>query len=99
MAELVDALDLGSSVARREGSSPFRRTTHNNPGCLKHQSGFFCAYKIANISPTEFIANLFRLLKVYDVLLHIFYDFIALHLASLILRAGTRLPIVSEIKK
>lgn len=72
---------------------------NNNPGCLKHQSGFFCAYKIANISPTEFIANLFRLLKVYDVLLHIFYDFIALHLASLILRAGTRLPIVSEIKK
>lgn len=50
------------------------------------QSGFLvCAYKIANISPTEFIANLFRLLKVYDVLLHISYDFVALHLASLIL--------------
>ena len=26
VAELVDALDLGSSVLRREGSSPFRRT-------------------------------------------------------------------------
>ena len=26
VAELVDALDLGSSVSRREGSSPFRRT-------------------------------------------------------------------------
>ena len=26
VAELADALDLGSSVARREGSSPFRRT-------------------------------------------------------------------------
>ena len=27
MAELADALDLGSSVNRREGSSPFTRTT------------------------------------------------------------------------
>ena len=26
MAELVDALDLGSSAARRGGSSPFTRT-------------------------------------------------------------------------
>ena len=26
VAELADALDLGSSVSRREGSSPFRRT-------------------------------------------------------------------------
>ena len=87
MAEFVDALDLGSSVARREGSSPFRRTP--KPKILtvqKKQPGFLvCAYKIANISPTEFIANLFRLLKVYDVLLHISYDFVALHLASLIL--------------
>ena len=33
VAELVDALDLGSSVARREGSSPFRRT-QKNPNCL-----------------------------------------------------------------
>ena len=78
MAELVDALDLGSSVARREGSSPFRRTPQ--PKILtaqKKQPGFFCAYKIANISPTEFIPNLFRLSKVYDVLLHIFM--ISLH--------------------
>ena len=28
MAELVDALDLGSSAARRGGSSPLIRTTH-----------------------------------------------------------------------
>ena len=29
VAELADALDLGSSVLRREGSSPFRRTVIN----------------------------------------------------------------------
>ena len=29
MAELADALDLGSSVSRREGSSPFTRTKSN----------------------------------------------------------------------
>jgi hypothetical protein len=29
MAELVDALDLGSSAARREGSSPFIRMVFN----------------------------------------------------------------------
>ncbi len=28
VAELADALDLGSSVARREGSSPFVRTIY-----------------------------------------------------------------------
>jgi hypothetical protein len=28
MAELVDAPDLGSGAARRGGSSPFTRTTH-----------------------------------------------------------------------
>ena len=28
MAELADALDLGSSAARRGGSSPFTRTRH-----------------------------------------------------------------------
>ena len=28
MAELVDALDLGSSVERRGGSSPLTRTIH-----------------------------------------------------------------------
>ena len=33
VAELADALDLGSSVARREGSSPFIRTRKN--GLLK----------------------------------------------------------------
>ena len=37
VAELVDALDLGSSVSRREGSSPFRRT-QNNPNCLEMSS-------------------------------------------------------------
>lgn len=30
MAELVDALDLGSSAARREGSSPFVRTLNKS---------------------------------------------------------------------
>ena len=39
MAELVDALDLGSSVLRREGSSPFRRTIQN-PNCYNKQLGF-----------------------------------------------------------
>ena len=37
VAELVDALDLGSSVSRREGSSPFRRTIQN-PNCLEMSS-------------------------------------------------------------
>ena len=44
MAKLVYALDLGSSVARREGSSPFRRTP--KPKILtvqKKQPGFFYA--------------------------------------------------------
>jgi hypothetical protein len=31
MAELVDALDLGSSAARREGSSPFSPTRNKSP--------------------------------------------------------------------
>ncbi len=31
MAELVDALDLGSSTARCEGSSPFLRTIKKSP--------------------------------------------------------------------
>src|SRR3990167_7221433 len=31
VAELVDALDLGSSAARRGGSSPLARTTINPP--------------------------------------------------------------------
>ena len=30
VAELVDALDLGSSVLRREGSTPSSRTIHVN---------------------------------------------------------------------
>lgn len=35
MAELADALDLGSSAARREGSSPFIRIFNNSRGkCL-----------------------------------------------------------------
>ena len=37
VAELVDALDLGSSVPRRVGSSPIRRT-QNNPNCLEMSS-------------------------------------------------------------
>lgn len=37
VAELVDALDLGSSVPRRVGSSPIRRTIQN-PNCLNMSS-------------------------------------------------------------
>ena len=33
MAELVDALDLGSSFLRSAGSSPVGRT-HHNPNCV-----------------------------------------------------------------
>ena len=42
VAELVDALDLGSSAARRESSSLFPRTTTpgllllQQPGCFLH---------------------------------------------------------------
>ena len=32
VAELVDALDLGSSVSRRAGSSPVRRTEQKEKG-------------------------------------------------------------------
>ena len=39
VAELVDALDLGSSVSRRAGSSPVRRTNKKND-LLKGR--FFC---------------------------------------------------------
>jgi hypothetical protein len=35
MAELVDALDLGSSFSRSEGSSPFVRICFNKPCSLK----------------------------------------------------------------
>ena len=37
VAELVDAPDLGSGVARRVGSSPIRRT-QRNPNCLNMSS-------------------------------------------------------------
>ena len=40
VAKLVDALDLGSSVSRRVGSSPIRRTTASRLFHLE-QSGFF----------------------------------------------------------
>ena len=33
MAELADALDLGSSASGREGSSPFIRIFNNSPVC------------------------------------------------------------------
>ena len=39
MAELADALDLGSSVSRRGGSSPFTRTSKH---CNFLQCLFFC---------------------------------------------------------
>ncbi len=45
VAELVDALDLGSSVLRREGSTPSSRTIHVN---ALHYWGalIFCTYLI-----------------------------------------------------
>ena len=45
VAELVDALDLGSSVLRREGSTPSSRTIHVN---ALHNWGalIFCTYLI-----------------------------------------------------
>jgi hypothetical protein len=39
MAELVDALDLGSSAARRGGSTPSIRTTISPPGSLNIEKG------------------------------------------------------------
>ena len=39
VAKLVDALDLGSSVSRRVGSSPIRRTKY--PNCLFKWLGYF----------------------------------------------------------
>lgn len=38
MAELVDALDLGSSAARREGSSPFVRISDMNSSPSHHEN-------------------------------------------------------------
>ena len=35
MAELADALDLGSSVSRREGSSPLPAPKHENPNLIR----------------------------------------------------------------
>ncbi len=44
VVELVDTLALGASVARREGSSPFSRTTYNTPN---HMGYFiFCGKKL-----------------------------------------------------
>ena len=42
VAKLVDALDLGSSVSRRVGSSPIRRTT--NPDCSLRVVGIFLVF-------------------------------------------------------
>ena len=43
MAELVDALDLGSSAARRGGSSPFTRTI------LKILKNYLVSYECRSI--------------------------------------------------
>ncbi len=51
VAKLVDALDLGSSVSRRVGSSPIRRTTASRLFHLE-QSGFFCS---RNSGPRMFL--------------------------------------------
>jgi hypothetical protein len=56
VAELVDALDLGSSAERRGGSSPFIRTSPLSPGaerghptCRSHetQMAAFRAWSVA----------------------------------------------------
>lgn len=41
MAELVDALDLGSSVFRRVGSSPIRRTERKSQAHVCHDAWLF----------------------------------------------------------
>ena len=53
MAELADALDLGSSVNRREGSSPFTRTTSRQ------------AFMACRVFFTENTAALYRLPLLY----------------------------------
>ena len=45
MAELVDVLDLGSSAARRGGSSPFTRT-NKIALPIKRESYFFITYSL-----------------------------------------------------
>ena len=46
MAELADALDLGSSVSRREGSSPFTRT--KKTARLNESCRFYFLYDITS---------------------------------------------------
>ncbi len=41
VAKLVDALDLGSSVLRRVGSSPIGRTTNKNPKLIPCRASDF----------------------------------------------------------
>ena len=49
MVELVDTLDLGSSAAMREGSSPFIRTIVNCPVRLSVRTTAFQAVKRSSI--------------------------------------------------
>ena len=54
MAELADALDLGSSVHRRAGSSPVTRTNLKSPIL----SGFFLFWSKIKIRHTHFLLRL-----------------------------------------
>ncbi len=64
MAELADALDLGSSVNRREGSSPFTRTI---PSVLTGLKGFCIAlgFFICFSACTGGIVNIYALSRMY----------------------------------
>lgn len=55
VAELVDALDLGSSVLRRRGSSPLSRTTtqaEEMPSLLEHFRGQGSGAQYASVTST-----------------------------------------------
>lgn len=52
MAELADAIDLGSIVHRRAGSSPVIRTKIVNDDPLSERGGFFIACKSGSTAGT-----------------------------------------------
>ena len=53
MAELVDALDLGSSVSRRAGSSPALRTYIYHAGLTQLVECYPSKVKVAGSSPVS----------------------------------------------
>ena len=64
MAELVDALDLGSSASRRAGSSPVRRTAHAANATLLGNAGI-CAFCQSFRGVEAGDAALLRVLRAY----------------------------------